>query len=270
MNINDSLPEIFKYTPVELPNKDAFGISPSCVSQFFEYPVLWYKEQLAGLERSFNGNTSTVLGTICHYIYKCVTDGKEVNRKIINKQLNKYNIIRQQQEWEELDIDHITNTYPLVSAIVVNEYLITSNNKTNTILTEFPVMAEINNTNIFVRGTLDRFELDTGTIVDFKTVGKLPTISPNQTKLPFNYRIQLLSYAYALRKLGYEVNNIKIVYGVVPTKTISARCIEFNQQVDTEDDKLINDVLNLIAETVIISKNKPELNYIIFKSYDLK
>lgn len=105
-----------------------------------------------------------------------------------------------------------------------------------------------------------------GTVVDYKTVGKLP----NQDTIPFNYKIQLLAYAYIYRLLGYEVNNIRIVYGVKPTKTIGARCIIVNETIDFTSNKLIGDTLQLIAESVLMVKENPRLAYLIFKNLDFK
>ena len=105
-----------------------------------------------------------------------------------------------------------------------------------------------------------------GTVVDYKNVGKLP----NQDVIPFNYKIQLLAYAYIYRKKGFEVNNIKLVYGIKPTKTIPARCVCVNEPIDYIADKLIGDTLQLIAESVLMVKENPRLAYLIFKSMDFK
>ena len=105
-----------------------------------------------------------------------------------------------------------------------------------------------------------------GVVVDFKTV----STKPNESVIPFGYKIQLLSYAYALRQQGYEINRIRLVYGVKPTKTIPARCIVVTEEIDYLADKLIDDTLKLIGESVLTVKNNPQLAYLIFKSMDLK
>ena len=105
-----------------------------------------------------------------------------------------------------------------------------------------------------------------GTVVDYKNVGKLP----NQDVIPFNYKIQLLAYAYIYRKKGFEVNNIRLVYGVKPTKTIPARCIVVTETIDYVAEKLISDTLKLIGESVLAVLENPSLTYLIFKSMDLK
>ena len=103
-------------------------------------------------------------------------------------------------------------------------------------------------------------------IVDFKTVGK----KPDENLIPWGYKIQLLAYAYAFRKQGYNINRIRLVYGVKPTKTIPARCITVTELITPEHEKMIQDTLQLITESVIICRNNPELVYLIFKSMELK
>ena len=117
---------------------------------------------------------------------------------------------------------------------------------------------------IYIGGTTDLIEDDC--IVDFKTVGK----KPNEDSIPWGYKMQLLAYAYAFRKKGYNINRIKIVYGVKPTKTLGARCIPVQELITPESEKMIEDTLQLIAESIIICRNRPELVYLIFKSMELK
>ena len=105
-----------------------------------------------------------------------------------------------------------------------------------------------------------------GTIVDFKTV----TTKPNESVIPFGYKIQLLSYAMAFRQKGYEVNRIRIVYGVKPTQKLGARCIVVTESIDFMAEKLVNDTLKLIGESVLAVRANPNLAYLIFKSMDLK
>ena len=117
---------------------------------------------------------------------------------------------------------------------------------------------------IYVAGTCDRIEGDC--VVDFKTVAS----KPNELAIPFGYKIQLLAYAFALRRLGYEINRIRLVYGVKPTKKLSARCYVVTEEIDYMAEKLVNDTLRLIGESVIAVRQHPELAYLIFKSMDLK
>ena len=251
---------IFTYEKPIFPEDCIFNIAPSQISKFFEYPAIWYRENLLGEEPTFQGNTSTVTGTICHYIYNCVTKKEEITREEINRQLAIYSQIVQNPD---LDINQVMTDYPLVSAEVVNNYIIPNDSRNGLIKTEEKIIAKVKN-GIYVGGSCDRLEGDT--IIDYKNVGKLP----NQDVIPFNYKIQLLAYAYIYRSLGYEVNNIKLVYGIKPTKTIGARCIVVGEPIDFTSNKLISDTLQLIADSVLAVKENPRLAYLIFKSYDFK
>ena len=106
-----------------------------------------------------------------------------------------------------------------------------------------------------------------GIVVDYKNVVTKPA---DNAPIPFDYKIQLLAYAYILRQLGYEINRIRIVYGIRPTKTLPARCVVVTESIDFIADKLISDTLRLIAESVLAVKENPKLAYLIFKSMDFK
>ena len=251
---------IFDYEKPVFPDDCIFNISPSQIDKFFSYPSVWYQENLLGQEQSFQGNTASVTGTIAHYIYKCVTQKIPVTREDINTQLMRYAQIVQNPD---LDVNQVMIDYPLVTAEVVNNYVIPQDTKGMQVRCEDLIIAEVLK-GIYVGGSCDRLEGDT--VVDYKNIGKLP----NQDVIPFNYKIQLLAYAYIYRKKGFEVNNIRLVYGVKPTKTIPARCICVNEPIDYVADKLIGDTLQLIAESVLMVKENPRLAYLIFKSMDFK
>ena len=257
---NKEIPEIFKYTKPAFPEDCIFNISPSQIDTFFSCPKIWCEENLLGKEKSFQGSTSSVMGTICHHIYKSVTLQEPITREKINLQLDKYNKLKPELE---LDVDQTKIDYPLVSTEVVNSYIIPSDKKGCLIKVEQPIVAKVTS-GIYVGGTYDRLEGDC--IVDYKNV----STKPNDTTIPFNYKIQLLAYAYALRQKGHEVNRIRLVYGVKPTKTIPARCIVVTESIDYVAEKLIKDTLHLIAESVLKVKEDPSLMYLIFKSMDLK
>lgn len=254
------IPEIFRYTSPEVPDDCIHKISPSQIDKFFSVPKNYYLENIMYGDREFQGNTATVLGTICHYIYECVTKGISTNRDTINDSLKIFNKMKPELN---LDIDDIMISYPHITHAVVNQYLLPANQTGCLLKTEEPVVIEISD-GVYLAGTCDRIEGDC--IVDFKTVSK----KPDENEIPWNYKLQLLAYAYAFRKKGYEINRIKLVYGVKPTKTLPSRCYPVPYTITYADEKMIEDTLNLIAESVVICRNRPELAYLIFKSYDLK
>ena len=161
-----------------------------------------------------------------------------------------------------VDVTQVKTDYPLVTAAVVNDYILAS--KANKVEAEKQIVGKVCN-GIYVGGTCDRIEDDC--VVDYKNVVTKPA---DNAPIPFDYKIQLLAYAYILRQLGYEINRIRIVYGIRPTKTLPARCVVVTESIDFMADKLINDTLRLIAESVLAVKENPKLAYLIFKSMDFK
>lgn len=254
------IPEIFRYERPTLPEECIHAISPSQIDKFFSYPRIWYEECYLGNKPKFQGSTSTVTGTICHYIYEQNTLGKPITREEINAQLDTY---LQIQPNPDVNINQVKIDYPLVAGVVMNEYVLPHNKNHGVIECEKKVVGKVMN-GIYLAGTCDRIEGDC--VVDFKTV----STKPNESVIPFGYKIQLLAYAYALRQLGYEINRIRIVYGIKPTKTIPARCVVVTENIDYMAEKLISDTLKLIGESVHAVKTNPNLAYLIFKSMDLK
>lgn len=104
-----------------------------------------------------------------------------------------------------------------------------------------------------------------GTIVDYKTSSTKPS-----DIMPFGYKIQLLSYAWALRQSGTKINRIRLVYVTRPTKTLPERLFVINHMITDSDWKLVEDTLHLIAESVQAIKDYPHLKHLIFKSMSIK
>lgn len=254
------IPELFQYTRPVLPDDCIQLISPSQIDKFFQYPKTWYEENMKDKHSSFQGTTATVTGTICHYIYEQETLGKHPTRDWINEQLDLYLKVKPNPD---VDANKVKTDYPLVASVVMNDYVIPHNKQGGLIECEKQVVAKVMD-GIYVAGTCDRIEGDC--IVDYKTV----TTKPNENVIPFGYKIQMLTYAFAMRQLGYEINRIRLVYGVKPTKTIPARCIVVTESIDYIADKLVNDTLRLIGDSILTVKEHPELAYLIFKSMDLK
>lgn len=250
---------IFDYVSPKYPDDAIHVISPSSIYKFFDYPKVWYEENILN-NKTFEASTATLTGTICHYIYEQVSKGLNVTREEINEQLDTF---LNEKQLPDIDKDKIISDYPAVANIVVNNYVLPHTTGYGVVAVERPIIGKVFN-KIYVGGTVDRIEGDC--IVDYKTVG----IKPNETQIPFNYKIQLLAYAFILRQLGWEINRIRIVYGIKPLKTIGARCIVVTESITYEDEKLIKNTLQLIGESIIAIKEKPELTHLIFKSMDLK
>lgn len=256
----EKLPPIFRYTRPELPDDCIHNISPSQINNFFALPRVWYEDNMTDGEKAFQGNTATVTGTIAHHIYKSVTLGESITREEINEQLMEYAQLKSELN---IDTNQVMIDYPLVTGEVVNSYILPNDKKGGVLKVEEQIVAKVM-PGIYVGGTYDRLEGDC--IVDYKNVGT----KPNENVIPFHYKIQLLAYAFALRQAGHEVNRVRLVYGVKPTKTIPARCIVVTETIDYIAEKQISDTLKLIGESVLTVLENPSLTHLIFKSMDLK
>jgi CRISPR/Cas system-associated exonuclease Cas4 (RecB family) len=267
---NPKDPPLFQYCKPDFPEDCYHNISPSSINLFFTNPSAYYLERMEGNPSTFQGNTSSLMGTICHKIYEIVslypdTWKEHINREIIEKDL--YEFVNLHPDLG-IDVPDILTNYPLVSAEVVNNYILKSTN--DLIACEKSIVVSLKD-GVYLGGTIDRIEHDNNMncdiVVDYKNVSKLPVLTNG---IPFNYKVQLLAYAYALNKEGFNVKQIRIVYGIKPTKTIPARCMVITEDIDSTANKLIKDTLQLITESVLLCKSNPELIYIIFKNMELK
>lgn len=257
------IPEIFRYSHPKTPDDCTDIVSPSAIYKFFSLPKIWYEEYFLN-KKQFEATTATVVGTICHHIYEKVAKGENVVREEIEKQLREY---VEMKNLTEVDVDKVIADYVPVVNTVVNAYVLPHTTGYGNIELEKPVAIKLPSNygnGVYLAGTIDRIEGDC--IVDYKNVA----VKPNELQIPFNYKIQLLAYAYAARQLGYEINRIRIVYGVKPTKTLGARCVVVTETISFPDEQMVDDTLKLMADTILFSKKFPEYNYLIFKSYALK
>lgn len=245
-------PTIFDHVKVPLPEDCIFKISPSAISKFFEYPVVWYKEQVLG-EVQFKGNTASVLGSIVHGLAECYAKGEATSKEMVEPYLIKH------QFNMDVNVSMVRDLYPDMAAALINEYL--RHNKPTEV--ERSMCHEVKD-GIYVAGTFDN---RTGSImIDYKNV----STKPKTDKIPWNYYIQLMAYAWMARQEGIEIDKIRLVYVVRPTKTLPVRVFKVTQVIGEDDYKAIEEVLEIISDTVLLSKSNPELNYLLFKSMQFK
>ena len=238
-----------------------FIISPSLIPLFFNNPSEWYRTVFKN-EVIFKGNTASLLGTICHYIYDCVNKGIDVNRIHINECLTKH---LEDNPDIDADKDDIIRSYPEIASSVVNNYILPAQKNYNS-ESEVRLFTEVSDNGIYLGGTCDRIE-NNRIIVDFKTVGK----KPNETVIPIGYKLQLLAYAYIYeRTYNIKIESIRIVYGVKPQKTIGARCIVVNELLTDELRDLFDKTLELIIKTIELTWYKPEYIPLLYKDMELK
>ena len=204
-------------------------------------------------EAQFQGNTSSVLGSIVHGLAEMYVKGKDTSSEMVEAYL------RRQLLKPDVNIQEVRELYPDMAAALINEYI--RYNKPTEV--ERSLCYEVKD-GVYVAGTFDN---RTNTIiVDYKNVGT----KPNTTKIPWNYYIQLMAYAWMMKQEGTPIDRIRLVYVVRPTKTLPIRVFKVTQIINDDDYQNIEDVLNLIADTVLLGKERPELNYLLYKSMQLK
>lgn len=242
----------FDYTVVELPEDCKFKISPSSISKFFEFPVVWYKDQVLK-DQQFTGNTGSVLGSIIHGLAESYAKGLPTSKELVEDYLLGYRM------HPDVNCAEIRELYPDMAKILINDYI--RHNKPTSV--EESLVSHVKE-GIYLAGTCDN--LTNTMVVDYKNVAT----KPSET-IPWNYYIQLMAYAYMYKKeKGVDVDRIRLVYTVRPTKTLPVRQFVVTKTIDATDYQNIENVLTIIADTMLLSFAQPELNYILFKSMQLK
>jgi hypothetical protein len=168
-----------------------------------------------------------------------------------------------------IDRDKARDLYPQMLETLIDYYLI-ENIPTKV---EQQVVQEVKD-NIFIAGTYDALienDREHGTIlVDYKNVSKKPSkVEDDSFNIPFNYKIQLLTYALALREGGQKVDSIRLVYVVRPTTKLPVRVYSVTRPITESDWQSVESVLNLIIKSVLRVKKEHECASLIFKSLTL-
>lgn len=205
----------------------------------------------------FKGNESTTIGSICHHVYERKAKNIPVDYDDVKTQLVEFS---KQRPDLELNVENVYSSAIQTSDAVLAQYF---TNSIPGVEVEKEVLAEVSD-GIYIGGHVDR--LEDRRIVDFKNVNK----KPDTQKIPLGYKLQLLSYAAALGVLGNPVDEISIVYGVKPTKTLGARCYVVTEKIEEEHTKLIEYVINLIICSINKCKIDPSLIPLIFKDLEVE
>ena len=79
-----------------------------------------------------------------------------------------------------------------------------------------------------------------------------------------------MTYKQKLLDLVQEPTRIRIVYVVKPTKTIGIRVIPVTHVITKDDWLMIQQTLDLMAETMLLAESNPEYVHLLFKSMNLK
>lgn len=244
----------------ELP-EGAFRISASSFSTFVSRPWQYYKENVLGLG-GFNGNTSSVIGSVVHFCAEQKAQGKEPD---INE-INQY--IENQSDNIDVDKSIVADNWKPMAMELVNSYVLPSINQYTTV-EEF-VTYDLGD-GIYAGGSIDAIQGDT--IVDYKT-----TSSKAPTMIPPHYKQQLLVYAWVLKQLGRQMERIRLVYinRPIDTRRISEKTGKpigkytppevtvLTELITSEDIKWIGDMISLCKDKLLATEQYPELRNLIW------
>lgn len=257
-----------EYVSTPIPEDGVLKFSPSQFAKFISAIHAWYRDEIAG-DNPFSHSTSTVIGTIVHYCAEMVAKGKEVSTKHINEYIDSL----------EVNDDYIPSIvraqYPEMAERLVNDYVM----ENSFLEVEVPHYAEVSK-KYYAAGTLDALQ---GTkedcmIVDYKTYHS----KTKPRAIPSGYKYQLLVYAFILRKNGYGVNRIRLVYinrhieGEVSLttgkklKSYPPEVTELTESITEDDMAFIESQLQLAVATVEFGKEHPHMLNVIYHDPRLK
>ena len=253
------------YTGMERLPEGSIKISPSQAQDFFDRTSYWYRTSLLS-EDGFQGNTGSLLGNIVHYSAETLDIPTEDEvLEYLGTQTCEY----------EVDII-LANYESMCEAIrgylVSEEVRITK--REEFIHTHLNDIVHVGGTYDALYETteyVDRFgEVHTGqfTILrDYKSSSTKPTDAYAFTK---KYRFQLYIYVYILQKLGITVDAVELLYISRPTKTLPARIFSYIEPVEHTTLGITESKLQLITDSILMFRDKPELRHIIGQDQRLK
>ena len=266
----------------------SFRISASGIARFITDGNAWWRENLLG-ESGFTGSTASVLGTLVHYCaerYALTSTFSDDDKSEVANYLLKHTDPEYKEYNPDVDKSIIDNQFPIMAQNLINSY-VSSNMPTEV----EPFVAHEIKPNIFVGGSIDALEgvyinepipgspvTSSGTIVDYKTTSmiKLPDT------IKYEYRLQLLTYAWVLKQKGINIDRIRIVYvsrdkpGAISEKTgkqlksYPSQVKVLTENILEQDLEYIDGIINLIADSIERWNSTPEDRYLLAKDYRLK
>jgi RecB family exonuclease len=265
-----SNPLDYDHSTSYLPEHCILKVSPSKFPTFINRPHVWYREVVLK-EKGFDYSTSSVIGTIVHYIAERVAKKEIIDKDAIT------NYILKHEPNENYCPATVEANFEQMAYVLINEYVL--RNVKDYFEVETRHFTEIYG-GIFTGGTVDFLQgsMDDCMIGDYKTYN-----SKTKPKvIPQDYKYQLLVYAYILSKKGYNVSRIRLVYvnrnidgGISektnkPLKSYPPEIVVLTEQVTAEDLEFIGSIVELCADSVIATTEYPQLTHVIWKDKRLQ
>lgn len=246
---------------------DKFRISASQLSRFFDQTNQWYREHLLG-ESGFTGSTASELGNCIHAAAEMYFDTGHVDYPTIYQYVDSLTDPEIDKQEIRLQVE------PMVTCLLSN---FDPRQATNAEMFLFEEILP----GIGVGGSVDLYDEKRQIIYDYKTTGSLDR-ARIPTSFPRSYWFQQMTYAYILRKQGYPVEFIKLIYvtrnntGRIsektgkPLKSYPSECHILTEPVTQENLDLIGSVIQLVAESVDAWNKHPELRHLLAQDLRLK
>jgi len=260
-------------------------ISASQIARYITHTNAFWRELMLG-EEGFKGSTSSVLGTCVHFGAEEFVKTNTVDVEEIEKYIDEQSIT----DIEDLDLDLIRKQYPIMIETLVNQYLL-DNPPTfvEEFLSEEVLSSDGEYKAVYVGGSCDNMTIPgvvydsnissndyksngkAGIIVDYKTTNLK---SPPQT-IPYNYKLQLLTYAWLYRNRGIPIDRVRIVYVTrddtnrispktgKPMKDYPSTVFVLTETITEEDLEIIEGVIRVISKSIRLWETNPELRDVI-------
>lgn len=246
-------------------NPDDFRISPSGLYRFFSHTNDWYREHvIKDPDAGFQGNDSSFIGDCVHAMAHAYKDtGRLINAQC-EAYIDKLGILA--------DKTYIRQQYPVMAQVLIDQYV----SKIPKHFKAEPFLYHEIMEGVGVGGSID--VLGDRCVTDYKTTSNLNA----PTYFSKHYWFQLMTYAFLARKEGYDIDTIRIVFVTHntvnrisertrrPMKNYPSTVSILEDTVTEEGLILIEDVLHLVAESVIAYKEKPELRHLLAQDMRLK
>lgn len=268
--MNTDNPLVYNTNTDHLPEGFKLKISPSQFSTFVDKPHKWYRETVLG-EEGFTYSTSSVLGTVIHYLAECVANQTEVSKDHIAEYINSF------EENEDYSRSEVFSNFESMASVLINEYVLS--NMQNYLFAEKTIFAEVAE-GFYASGTLDFLQgtKDDCIIGDYKSYHS----KTKPKTIPYYYKYQLLVYAYMAIKNGYNPTRIRLVYisrnidgGISektgkPLKSYPPELTVLTEVIDQDDIDFISSLLDLCVEKYIATEKHPELTHLLWHDMRLK
>lgn len=226
----------FDYNDIKIEGKKR--LSPSGISKLFDNPAKWYDETIKG-NKSFFGNTNTVIGTIIHGRIHKYYDGIEpVDIDDEFQYVDSYKDVAEVNAWTVAD--EVDRLWDLVRLAYLEKYP-----KPDKV--EGAIKFEIPNSKYYIGGSFDA--LEGNTVIDFKTTSTTPK------KINVSHRLQLLMYSLILNLKGIKTNKMRVVYIVKLKK--EPKVVILEEDISKQDlDYIKTQIKNIVKRLELVDEDE--------------